>query len=41
LANLEEKFIYEELDCFLRAGDNTLEKNNLADEATEDVFALF
>jgi len=41
LANLEEKFIYKELDCFLVVENNILEGNDLVDEATGDIFALF
>jgi len=41
LANLEEKSTYKELDCFLEVENNMLEDNDLVDEATKDVFALF
>jgi len=42
LASLEERSIYRELDCFLRAGNrDDLERDDLVDKATRDVFALF
>jgi len=41
LANLEERFTYRELDCFLEVEDNVLKGDDLANEATEDVFDLF
>jgi len=42
LANLEERFTYRELDCFLEAGDRDgLEGDDLPNKATRDVFALF
>jgi len=41
LASLEERFTHIELDCFLRVEDNSLDRDNLVDEATRDVFALF
>ena len=41
LASFEKKFTYSELDCFLEVENNCLEEDNLADEATRDVFALF
>jgi len=42
LANLEKRSNHRELGCFLKAEDNTLKlkEDNLADEATSDVFAL-
>ena len=41
LASLEERFTYGEFGCFLKAGDEDgLEKNDLADKATSDVFSL-
>jgi len=40
LANLEERTIYGELDCFLGAGDNTFKGDDLVDKATGDIFAL-
>ena len=40
MASLEERFSYKELDYFLEVGDDSLEGNNLADEATGDVFVL-
>ena len=41
LASLKERSTHRELDCFLRVGNNVLEEEDLADEATGDVFALF
>jgi len=43
LANLEKRSIYGELelDCFLEVVDNALEGDDLADEATRDIFSLF
>jgi len=41
LASLEEKFIYRELDCFLGAENKGLDGDDLVDEATRNVFALF
>jgi len=42
LASLEERSICRELDCFLGAGDrDNLERDDLVDKATSDVFALF
>ena len=42
LVSLKERSTYRELDCFLEVGDrNSLKEDNLADEATEDMFALF
>ena len=41
LANLEERFTYGELDCFLGVGDNVLEEDDLIDKAVRNVFALF
>jgi len=38
---LEERSTCGELYCFLGVGDNTLEGDDLADEAARDVFALF
>ena len=40
LANLEKKSTYGELDYFLGVEDNVLERDNLVDEATGDIFAL-
>ena len=40
LANLKERSIYEELDYFLEAGDDTLEGDGLVDEAIRDLFTL-
>jgi len=40
LANLEERSIYGELDCFLGAGDDTLKGDDLIDEAIRDLFTL-
>jgi len=40
LANLEERSICEELDCFLEAEDDMFEEDNLADETIKDLFAL-
>jgi len=41
LASLEEKSTCEELDCFLRAGNNSLDRDDLVDKAIKNVFALF
>jgi len=41
LASLEEKSTCGELDSFLRAGNNSLDRDDLADEAIKNVFALF
>jgi len=41
LASLKEKSIHRKLDCFLGAGNDSLDKNSLVDEATRDVLALF
>jgi len=41
LASLKEKFIYRELDCFLGAENKGLDGDDLVDEATRNVFALF
>ena len=41
LANLKKRSIYRKLDYFLEVRDNVLEEDNLVDEATEDIFALF
>jgi len=41
LANLEKRSIYRELDCFLKAGNDSLKEDDLVDEATKDVFAFF
>jgi len=41
LANLEKRSTHEELDCFLEVENNMLEDNDLVDETTKDVFALF
>jgi len=41
LASLEERSIHEELDCFLEVEDESLKADDLVDEATRDVFALF
>jgi len=41
LASLEKRFIYGELDCFLGAGDKELDRDNLVDKTTRDMFALF
>jgi len=42
LAGLEKRSTCRELDCFLEVGDkDSLESNNLADEATRDGFTLF
>jgi len=44
LDSLKEKFIYRELDCFLGVNNDeldALEGNDLVDEATGDIFALF
>jgi len=41
LANLEERSTYRELDCFLGVGNNILEDDNLVNEATKNIFALF
>jgi len=41
-ASLEERFIYREFDYFLGAEDGDgLKENDLVDEATRDMFALF
>jgi len=40
LANLEKRSTHGELDCYLEVGNNVLERDNLVDEATGDVFAL-
>ena len=43
LVSLEKKFTCRELNYFLKVGNkkfNVLENNNLANEATSDVFAL-
>ena len=41
-ASLEERSIYKELDCFLEVKNrDSLEGNNLADEATGNIFVLF
>jgi len=42
MASLEERSIYRELDCFLRVWDrDSLERDDLVDEAIGDGFALF
>jgi len=41
LANLEERSIYKELNCFLEVRNNILEEDNLANKAIGNVFALF
>ena len=42
LASLEERSTHREFNCFLEAGDEDgLEEEDLADEATRDIFALF
>jgi len=41
LTSLKERSTHRELDCFFEVGDNDLDKDNLADEATGDMFALF
>ena len=41
LANLEERSTHEKLDFFLEVENNMLKDNDLVDEATENVFALF
>jgi len=42
LASLEDRSIYREFDCFLRAEDgDSLEKDILADEVARDGFILF
>ena len=42
IASLEERFTCRELDCFLEARNgDSLEEDNLVDEATKDGFALF
>ena len=42
LASLEERSIYRELDCFLEVENkDNLERNDLADKATRNRFALF
>jgi len=42
LANLKEKSTHGELDCFLGAENgDILEKDDLADKTTRDVFVLF
>ena len=41
LANLEERFIYGELDCFLGVENNMLKGDGLVGKAIEYVFTLF
>ena len=41
LANLEEKSIHGELNCFLEVEDDSLKEDNLVDKATRDISALF
>ena len=42
LASLEERSIHRELDYFLKVGNrDSLEEDDLADEATRDGFVLF
>jgi len=41
LASLKEKSTCEELSCFLEAGDNILNRDDLTDKAAKDVFTLF
>jgi len=41
LASLEKRSTCRELNCFLGVGNNILEGDDLADEATKNVFALF
>jgi len=42
LASLEERSTYGELGCFLGVEDRDgLEEDDLVDEATGDIFALF
>jgi len=38
---LEERSTYRKLDYFLRVEDNVLKGDDLADEATRDILALF
>jgi len=41
LASLEERSTCEELGCFLGVGNSSLDRDDLADKTTRDVFALF
>jgi len=41
LASLEERSVCGELNCFLEVGDNGLDRDDMVDKATRDVFALF
>ena len=41
LTSLEERSTHRELDCFLGVEDNGLDRDDLANEATGDRFALF
>ena len=41
LASLEKRFTCRELDCFLRVEDDDLKEDDLVNEATGDIFALF
>ena len=41
LASLEERSTYGELDCFLEVGDDSLNRDDLVNETTRNVFALF
>jgi len=40
LANLKKRSTHGELNCFLGVGNNVLERDDLVDEATGDIFAL-
>jgi len=37
---LKKRFTYGNLDCFLKVKDDILKRDNLADKATENIFAL-
>ncbi len=39
IGQLGKRSIYGELDCFLEVVDNVLERDDLADKATRDVFS--
>jgi len=41
LASLKERSTYRKLGCFLGVGDRDGLEDNLADEATRNIFALF
>jgi len=37
---LKKRFTYGNLDCFLKVKDDILKRDNLADKATKNIFAL-